>query len=129
ARDAEGVARARSATEAFFYRRLQSLPQTANRFRLNEALPIPFGGNGRMEVDLLCAEAKLVIELDGDQHLADADAYRSDRAKDALLQENGYFVLRFLGEDVGKKLDLVLDTILRALVHCQREAPDCGAAV
>jgi superfamily II DNA or RNA helicase/very-short-patch-repair endonuclease len=128
ARDAEGVARARSAIEAFFYQRLQSLRQTANRFRLNEALPIPFGGIGRMEVDLLCAEAKLVIELDGDQHLADADAYRSDRAKDASLQENGYFVLRFLGEDVGKKLDLVLDTILRALVHCQREAVDRGAA-
>jgi very-short-patch-repair endonuclease len=33
------------------------------------------------------------------------------------LQENGYFVLRFLAEDVGKRLDHVLDTILRALVR------------
>lgn len=32
-----------------------------------------------------------------------------------LLQEGGYLVLRFLAEDVGKELDLVLDTILRAL--------------
>jgi very-short-patch-repair endonuclease len=58
-----------------------------------------------------------VIELDGGQHLANADAYRRDRRKDALLQEHGYFVLRFLAEDVGKRLDLVLDTILRALAH------------
>jgi hypothetical protein len=33
----------------------------------------------------------------------------------ALLQENDYLVLRFLTEDVGKELDLVLDTVLRAL--------------
>jgi very-short-patch-repair endonuclease len=32
-----------------------------------------------------------------------------------LLQENGYRVLRFLAEDVGKELDLVMDTILRSL--------------
>jgi very-short-patch-repair endonuclease len=40
-----------------------------------------------------------------------------DRRKDALLQENGYLVLRFLAEDVGKYLDQVLDAILRALSH------------
>ena len=70
-----------------------------------------------MEVDLLCTNARLVIELDGGQHLANTDAYRRDRRKDALLQKHGYFVLRFLAEDVGKKLDLVLDTILQTLSH------------
>lgn len=40
---------------------------------------------------------------------------RCDRRKDALLQENGYFVLRYLAEDVGKHLDSVLDGILRSL--------------
>ena len=70
-----------------------------------------------MEVDLLCANARLVVELDGSQHLENADAYRRDRRKDLLLQENGYFVLRFLAEDVGKHLDAVLDAILRGLAH------------
>ena len=70
-----------------------------------------------MEVDLLCSDARLAIELDGGQHLASVDAYRCDRRKDVLLQENGYFVLRFLCEDVGKHLDCVLDAILRALAH------------
>ena len=37
-----------------------------------------------------------------------------------LLQENGYRVLRFLAEDVGRELDAVLDTILRSLAHGQR---------
>jgi superfamily II DNA or RNA helicase/very-short-patch-repair endonuclease len=118
--DSEGIHRARSATEAFLYRRLETLPDTARLFHLNAELPIPFDGWGHMEVDLLCADAHLAIELDGPQHLADADAYRRDRRKDHLLQENGYFVLRFLAEDVGKRLDMVLDAILRTLAHRRR---------
>ena len=55
------------------------------------------------------------MELDGAQHLADPVAYRRDRRTDQLLPENGYLVLRFLAEDVGRELALVLDTILRAL--------------
>lgn len=114
---AQGGNRARSASEAFLFRRLQSLPETAGHFRLNVALPIPFDGRGQMEVDLLCADARIAVELDGAQHLGDAEAYRRDRRKDALLQQHGYFVLRFLAEDVGKHLDNVLDRVIAALVH------------
>ena len=88
-------------------------------------LPIPFDGGGNIEVDLLCAEARLVVELDGGQHLENRDAYRRDRRKDVLLQERGYFVLRFLAEDVGTRLDMVLDAILRALSHRRASAGDC----
>ena len=120
--DAEGAARARSATEAFLYRRLDTLRETNGRFRINVALPIPFDGFGTLEVDLLCADARVAIELDGRQHLADPIAYRRDRRKDQLLQENGYFVLRFLAEDVGKELDAVLDAILRVLARRRQSA-------
>jgi superfamily II DNA or RNA helicase/very-short-patch-repair endonuclease len=113
--DAEGVDRARSATEAFLYRRLETLPETSGRFRLNHVLPIAFDGVGSLEVDLLSLDARVAVELDGAQHLADPAAYRRDRRKDHLLQENGYLVLRFLAEDVGRDLDAVLDVILRAL--------------
>jgi very-short-patch-repair endonuclease len=121
--DAEGAARARSASEAFLYRRLETLAETAGRFRLNSELPIPFDNRGVMEADFFCADARLVIELDGAQHLADADAYRRDRRKDALLQQHGYFVIRFLAGDAGKQLDYVLDSILVALAHrhCERK--------
>jgi very-short-patch-repair endonuclease len=120
--DAEGAARARTASETFLYRRLDTLTETKGRFRLNVALPIPFDGFGSLEVDLLCADARLAIELDGGQHLADPIAYRRDRRKDQLLQENGYFVLRFLAEDIGRELDAVLDAILRVLARRRQSA-------
>jgi len=119
--DAEGVDRARSASEAFLFCRLESLAATAGRFRLNAELPVVFDDRGRMEVDLLDGAARLAIEIDGPQHLADPRAYRRDRRKDQLLQENGYFVLRFLAEDIGTHLDDVLDAVLRALAHRGRE--------
>jgi superfamily II DNA or RNA helicase/very-short-patch-repair endonuclease len=108
---------ARSASESFLYQRLQSLAVTKDQFQLNTQLPIPFHDCGSMEVDFLCCAANLVIELDGDQHLGDPDAYRRDRSKDVLLQERGYFILRFLTTDLAKNLDRVLDAILRALAH------------
>jgi superfamily II DNA or RNA helicase/very-short-patch-repair endonuclease len=120
--DAQGAARARSATESFLYRRLETMSDTKGRFILNAALPIAFNGQGTMEVDLLCADARVAIELDGAQHLGDRLAYRRDRRKDQLLQENDYLVLRFLAEDVGKDLDLVLDAILRVLSN-RRSSP------
>jgi very-short-patch-repair endonuclease len=121
--DLEGVARARSASEAFLYRRLETLPESAGKFRLNVELPIPFDGWGKMEVDLLCADARLAIELDGAQHLSGPDAYRRDRRKDCLLQQNGYFVLRFLAEDVGMRLDEILDAILQTLARLNPRRP------
>ena len=115
--------RVRSASEAFLLRHLQRAPSTRGRFRPNARLPIPFCEQGHMEVDFLDADARVVIELDGPQHLSDLDAYRRDRRKDALLQENGYLVLRFLAEDLGTRLDAVLDQVERALANKTRSAP------
>jgi superfamily II DNA or RNA helicase/very-short-patch-repair endonuclease len=113
--EAEGAKRARSASEAFLYRRLETLRETRGRFQVNVDLPIAFDGWGRMEIDLLCPDSRLVVEVDGAQHLADPVAYRRDRRKDQLLQENGYLVLRYLAEDLAKELDSVLNGILRSL--------------
>jgi very-short-patch-repair endonuclease len=123
---ATGIARARSASEAFLFRRLESLSSTAGRFELNKELPISFDQRGTMEVDFFCADSQLVIELDGPQHLADEEAWRRDRRKDALLQQNGFFVLRVLAADASRFLDRVLDAILEALAS--RRPPDKGSA-
>jgi hypothetical protein len=48
------------------------LPEAAGRFELNVKLAIPFDGFGQMEVDLLCADRRVAIEIDGRQHLAAA---------------------------------------------------------
>lgn len=119
---------ARSASEAFLFHRLQTLPATKGRFCLNSRLAIAFDGSGNMEVDFLCAELSVVIELDGGQHLGDPDAYRRDRHKDVLLQQHGYFVLRFLASDLAERLDQVLDGILAAMDNRKHSQRKVGAS-
>ena len=46
---------------------------------------------------------------------SDKNAYRRDRRKDELLQSEGYFVLRFLAEDVMSDLGNVIARIIRHL--------------
>lgn len=113
--DDSQIYRSRSFVEAFLFYRLETLPETKGLFKLNHILSIPFDGLGGMEVDLVCLDAYVVIEIDGMQHLASKEAYRTDRRKDLLLQEAGYMVLRFLAEDISKNLDMVLDAVLRVL--------------
>jgi very-short-patch-repair endonuclease len=115
-----GVERARSASEAFLFRRLETLPEAKGRFHLNVPVPIAFDGQSQMEVDFLNEALRIVVELDGSQHLSDPEAYRRDRRKDRLLQQNGYLILRFLAEDIGKDLDGVLDSILQSLTGRER---------
>lgn len=58
--------------------------------------------------DFLCAEAKLVVELDGSQH---ADSAR-DRIRDIDLHQRGFRILRFWNDDVLHDIDEVCDTII-----------------
>jgi hypothetical protein len=69
--EAKGVERARSASEAFLFRRLETLPETKGRFQLNVLVPIAFDGQSQMEVDFLDEPLRIVLELDGSQHLSD----------------------------------------------------------
>ena len=112
---------ARSASEAFLFKRLETLEATRGQFRINVDLPIPFNQCGTMEVDFLCESLKLVVELDGTQHLQDEAAWRSDRRKDLLLQQHGYLVVRFLTTDIGKELNAVLDSLIATMSHRKRE--------
>lgn len=93
---------------------------TKGLFKLNASLPIPFDDRSQMEVDFLCLNARLVIEIDGMQHLSTPESWRRDRRKDALLQFHGFFILRFLADDLSKRLDEALDMVLRSLEHLRR---------
>ena len=108
--------RARSAVERFLFRHLEAFPTTKGLFELNGKLDIPFGANPFMEVDLLSRIKKLAVEIDGYRHFQDKEAYRRDRRKDELLQSAGYFVLRFLAEDVMSDLGTVVNCIKRHLI-------------
>jgi hypothetical protein len=52
--EAEGAKRARRASEAFLYRRLETLPETLGRFRLNADLAIPFDASAEWK-SICCA--------------------------------------------------------------------------
>jgi very-short-patch-repair endonuclease len=65
-------------------------------------------------VDFVCFEAKLVIELDGDQHGAATDeAY--DCARTERLAADGFRVVRFWNHELNDNFDGVLEGIERAL--------------
>jgi very-short-patch-repair endonuclease len=58
-------------------------------------------------LDFVCFERKLVIEIDGSQHL---DAPR-DKARDAVLAREGFRVLRYWNNDVLQQPNAVLEDI------------------
>ena len=104
----------RSASERFLFEQLESMVETAGLFVPNHALEF-LHGNRSAEADLVCTELKLAIEIDGAYFHLNADQYRRDRRKDQAYQWHGYWVLRFLAEDVVADLELILNTILEAV--------------
>jgi very-short-patch-repair endonuclease len=65
-------------------------------------------------VDFACLKQRLVIEVDGFQHLS-PEAAKKDAARDDELSWHGFKVLRFSNSDVSEKLDGVVLEILAAL--------------
>ena len=73
-----------------------------DHFKFRRQVPI-----GHYIVDVLCADRKLVIELDGSQH---AESER-DTLRDRWLAEQGYRVLRIWNNDMLARPTAVLETI------------------
>jgi len=68
---------------------------------------------GRYIVDFYCPEKKLIIEIDGSQHIETQKEY--DEQRDEYLKSLGFTVLRFWDNDVNNNLDGVLMKILEHL--------------
>lgn len=62
--------------------------------------------------DFVCIERKLIIELDGSQHLEQAE-YDQERTK--YLEAQGYKVIRFWNNDVMNNIDGVILVIMDVL--------------
>lgn len=58
--------------------------------------------------DFVCLKAKLIIELDGSIHL---DQKEDDDARQTVLENHGYLVLRFSNEEIWHCLPAVLSKI------------------
>ena len=74
----------------------------------------------RYVADFCCADARLIIELDGGQH---ATRSSEDANRTKVLEAMGYLVLRFWNNDVMQNIDGVLEEILTTLEQHRSEPP------
>ncbi len=88
-----------------WYDFLKSLPVTVHRQKVI----------GRYIVDFYCADAKLVIELDGSQHYEE-HGRSDDLIRDAYLVSKGLTVLRYSNLEITRYFDRVCEDILQHIV-------------
>ena len=87
-----------------WYDFLKELPVTVNRQKVI----------GRYIVDFYCAEAKLVIEIDGTQHYGQ-EGKEADSERDAYLNDLGLHVLRYSNREVNHSFAAVCADIMTRL--------------
>ncbi len=85
-----------------WYKFLKTLPYTIHRQKVL----------GNYIVDFYCAEAMLVIELDGSQHYS-AEGLKYDKERDEYLKSKGIVVLRYSNYYFHKNFEGVCTDILR----------------
>ena len=83
-------------------------------FKFRRQVPI-----GRYVADFLSYEARLIIEVDGSQHIES----KQDAVRDAQLRRLGFEVLRFWNTDALRHRDGVLTLVLDA-IHRRTGDPD-----
>ena len=98
--------------EKRLWRNLSNSQLGGFKFRRQAAIP-PF------IVDFYCPAKGLIVELDGETHVREADARR-----DAALSTRGFATIRFTNDDVRDNMDGVLTSILERLCAL----PDCWPA-
>lgn len=100
-----GLRRSQTDAERHLWRHLRNRGLDGHKFRRQVAI-------GAYFADFACLERRLVVELDGGQHLEQAarDATRSE-----VLRESGFTVLRFWNDQVLTETSAVLEEILRYL--------------
>ena len=87
--------------ERLLWRHLRARQLEGLKFRRQQPL-------GDYIVDLVCFEKRIVIEVDGGQHMS---AREKDSERDKWLVEQGFRVLRFWNNEVFKNTDGVLEKI------------------
>ena len=72
--------------------------------------------------DFAALEIKLIIELDGSQHIENKEAYEF---RTGFLQREGYKVVRLWNNDVLLRIDYVLEFIFQAVCCRQSDIEKC----
>lgn len=84
-------------------------------------LPITFHRQkvlGKYIVDFYCADAKLVIEIDGSQHYEEK-GIEADRARDEYLRGLGLTVKRYSNADINQRFDSICEDIYNYLYNIE----------
>ena len=76
---------------------------------------------GSYVVDFVCFSAKLIVELDGPQHL-EPDAARHDEQRASWLRSRGFHLIRFRNQELDENVHGVVDAIAGALAELERRA-------
>ncbi|MDZ4868818.1 MAG: DUF559 domain-containing protein [Alphaproteobacteria bacterium] len=107
---ARSLRRAQTDAERAMWRVLRS--RRMDGFKFRRQVPV-----GRYFADFLCFECKLIVELDGSQHLEQV-AYDEERTR--WLETQGYRVLRYWNVDLLLYEDSVAEDVWR---HLQERRP------
>jgi very-short-patch-repair endonuclease len=91
--------------EQKLWQKLRSKQINGNKFRRQFAI-------GRYIVDFICLNKSLIIELDGGQHMDNANY---DLKRDNWLKSQNFKVLRFWNNQIMNEIDSVLDVISQKL--------------
>lgn len=91
--------------ESYLWQRLRS--RQIHGFKFRRQHPV-----GKYILDFACIEAGLAIEVDGGQH---NEMQINDDQRTALLEAQGWKVLRFWNNEVLQNIEGVLEKVLNAL--------------
>ena len=92
--------------EACLWRRLRRRAFKGLKFR--RQLPL-----GKYIVDFVCLEKRLIIELDGGQHNAEAQR-PYDRLRDQWLRSQGFQILRYGNNEVFDEWEAIAEAVWKA---------------
>ena len=91
--------------EHLLWQHLRKRQMLGHKFRRQQVF-------GQYIVDFVCIDAKLIIELDGGQHM---EQQQADAQRTEYLETSGYHVMRFWNHQVFIELNSVKEEIARYL--------------
>jgi len=91
-------------TEKYLWKYLRGRQLEGFKFRRQHPI-------GKYIVDFINLERKIIIEVDGGQHLEN----KKDKLRDKWLEEQGYEVLRFWDNEVLTNIEGVMESIRKKL--------------
>ena len=108
-------------------RRMTDAEQKLWRYLRNDQLGVRFYRQkplGPYIVDFYCFQARLVIELDGSQHLDDPIVRKKEESRDTWLRSQGLRVVRFDDRQVLTETQAVMEVIFKVVeAACVGENP------